>query len=127
MEKKILVVDNEKRIVDLLYTFLSREGFKVFTATEGESCLRIAREQVPDLIVLDLMMPGMDGGDIANNLREYEKTKNIPVVFLTGAIEEEEVAKSDGKIGNHLFISKSSDINEQIREIKKALGVSTVC
>lgn len=124
MEKKILVVDNEKNIVDLLYNFLSRERFKVFTATDGESCLKIARQEAPDLIVLDVMMPGMDGGDVANKLQENAKTKNIPVIFLTGAVSEEEVAKSGGQIANRLFISKFSDSKEQIRIIKKALGIS---
>ncbi|MFH1398165.1 MAG: response regulator [Candidatus Omnitrophota bacterium] len=123
MGKKILVVDDEKKIVDLLYNFLSKEGFKVFTATDNESCLRIARQETPDLIVLDVMMPGIGGGDIAGNLQEYEKTKNIPVIFLTGAITEEEVAARGGKIANRLFISKFSDINEQISKIKKVLGI----
>ena len=125
MVKKILVVDDEKRIVDLLYKLLSKEGFKVFTATDGESCLRIARQEAPDLIVLDVMMPGMDGGDIMSNLQEDEKTKNIPVIFLTGAVTKEEVAKSDGEIAGRLFISKFSDSNELISKIKKVLGIST--
>lgn len=125
MQKKILVVDDEKKIVDLLYNFLSKEGFRVLTATDGESCLRIARQEAPDLIVLDVMMPGMDGGDIASNLQEDEKTKNIPVIFLTGAVTKEEVAKSDGEIAGRLFISKFSDSNEIISKIKKLLGIST--
>lgn len=125
MEKKILVVDDEKRIVDLLYNLLSKEGFKVFAATDGESCLRIARQETPDLIVLDVMMPGMDGGDIVSNLQEDEKTKNIQVIFLTSAVTEEEVGKRGVQIAGHSFISKFSDSNEQIRQIKKALGIST--
>lgn len=125
MQKKILVVDDKKKIVDLLYNILSKEGFRVLTATDGESCLRIARQETPDLIVLDVMMPGMDGGYIASNLQEDERTKNIPVIFLTGAITEEEVAKSDGEIAGRLFISKFSDSNELISKIKKLLGIST--
>jgi CheY-like chemotaxis protein len=123
VEKKILVVDDEKKIVDLLYHFLAKEGFKVFTATDGESCLRIAREEAPDLIVLDVIMPGMDGGDIASSLKQDIKTKDIPVIFLTGALRDEEGVKDEGQIGNYLFISKSSDINQQIDKIKKVLGV----
>ncbi len=124
MQKKILVVDDEKRVVDLLYNLLSKEGFMVLTATDGESCLRLARQEAPDLIVLDLMMPGMDGGDIASNLQEDEKTKNIPVIFLTSAVTKEEVVKEGGQIADRSFISKFSDSNEQIREIKKALYIS---
>lgn len=125
MEKKILVVDDEKRIVDLLYNLLSREGFKVFVATNGKSCLRIARRETLDLIVLDVVMPGMDGGEIASNLQENKNTKDIPIIFLTGAVTEEEVVKRKGQIANRFFISKFSDINEQISKIKKVLGIST--
>jgi two-component system alkaline phosphatase synthesis response regulator PhoP len=125
MEKKILLVDNEKNIVDLLYKLLSMEGFKVFAATDGEGCLRIARQEVPDLIVLDVVMPGMDGGDIASNLQKDKKTQNIPIIFLTGVVTEEEVANIGGQIANRLFISKFSDINEQISKIKGVLGIST--
>ncbi|MBN2121244.1 MAG: response regulator [Candidatus Omnitrophica bacterium] len=125
MKKKILLVDDEKNVTDILYKFLSRQGFKVFTAADAEGCLKIARQEVPDLIVLDVMMPGIDGADLAHNLQEDEKTKNIPIIFLTGAVSEEEVAKKGGQIGNRLFISKFSDINEQINKIKKVLGIST--
>lgn len=123
MEKKILVVDNEQRIVDLLYKLLSKEGFTVFTATDGEGCLKLAKKEVPDLIVLDVVMPGMDGGTVVSILEEDEKTKSIPVVFLTGAVTDKELIGSGGWVANRLFISKSSDLNEQIKAIKKALDM----
>ena len=108
MEKKILVVDNEQRIVDLLYKLLSKEGFTVFTTTDGEGCLKLAKKEVPDLIVLDVVMPGMDGGTVVRILGENEKTKSIPVVFLTGAVTDKELIESGGWVANRLFISKSS-------------------
>lgn len=123
MGKKILVVDDEQRIVDLLYKFLSKEGFTVSTATDGEGCLKLAKVLIPDLIVLDVNMPGMDGGDVVNKLLEDEKTKRIPVIFLTGSVTDEELIKGGSMIANHLFMSKGSDLNEQIRTIKRILGV----
>lgn len=124
MGKKILVVDDEQRIVDLLYKFLSNEGFTVSTATDGGCCLKLAKELIPDLIVLDINMPGMDGCDVVNELLKDEKTKSIPVIFLTGAVTDEELIEGGSMIANHLFMSKGSDLNEQIRTIKQILGVS---
>lgn len=119
--KKILVVDDEKRIVDIFFKLLTKEGFTVLTATDGEGCLKAAREEAPDLIVLDIVMPGMDGGDVAMKLWEDEKTKKIPLVFLTGAITKEEVVERYGDMGNHLFLLKSTDISKQIQMIKRTV------
>jgi CheY-like chemotaxis protein len=114
---KILVVDDEKEAVNLYYNILSKEGFKVLTATNGRDCLSLAEKELPDLILLDVMMPEMDGGDIAQNLSENEKTKNTPIIFLTSLITKEE----EGRIGERLFISKFSSIEDIIKKIKGVL------
>ena len=121
MAKKILVVDDNKEVVDLLYKFLSKEGFEVLTAIDGESALALAKRSLPDLIILDVMMPGMDGGAVMEKIREDEKLRDIPVVFLTGAIAEDEARGREGKDAGRLFMSKGGDIREQIKIIKKLL------
>lgn len=121
MGKKILLVDDERRILDILGKSLSKEGFKVFTATDGESCLKLAQEEAPDLIVLDIMMLGMSGATVSAKLRDNEKTKNIHIIFLTGLFYKEESGNKDIDNSENEFISKSSDLNTQINQIKKAL------
>jgi DNA-binding response OmpR family regulator len=120
---KILVVDDEERIRNLFHDILSWEGIEVFTASDKEGCLGIAQEELPDLILLDVVIPGADGGQIARDLSENEKTKNIPVIFLTGLISEEEVVKRRDGVGGRAFLSKFSDIKEITKKVKEALAI----
>jgi DNA-binding response OmpR family regulator len=83
--KTILVVDDEKRLVSLLKAYLAQEGFRVVTAVNGREALFIARQEKPDLIILDLMMPEMDGYDF---LRRHRKEKETPVILLTARLDE---------------------------------------
>ncbi len=83
MEKTILVVDDEQDIVDLISYNLSKEGFKVLTASNGLDAVQTATEQKPDLVILDIMMPGMDGFEVCRSLREHPDTKPISIMFLT--------------------------------------------
>jgi two-component system alkaline phosphatase synthesis response regulator PhoP len=83
--KEILVVDDEPRIADICRDYLQRAGFKVVTASNGADALAIARTKHPDLIVLDLGLPKMDGVDVTKALRKYS---DVPIVMLTARVEE---------------------------------------
>jgi two-component system phosphate regulon response regulator PhoB len=85
---RILVVDDEPDLVLLLQHHLVREHYEVFTATDGERGLAEARVRLPDLILLDLMLPGIDGLEICRRLRADSRTKSIPIVMLTAKGEE---------------------------------------
>jgi two-component system response regulator VicR len=122
---KILVVDDEREIANLFYDMLAKEGFQVLTATSGQDCLRLAEKEKPDLILLDVMMPGMDGGETMQNLLDNEKTKNIPIIFLTSIITKDEEIEQLGKIGNRLFISKFSDRENLLKKVNEILGIGT--
>ena len=87
MNKKILVVDDEPRLVSLIETYLTQFGYDVCTAGDGEEALKVAADEKPDLIILDIMMPKMDGYEF---LQEYRKNKNTPIIFLTARVEDEE-------------------------------------
>src|SRR5258705_9593326 len=91
---KILVVDDEPDLVELLQHHLRREHYDVATASDGEKALAEARRIVPDLVVLDLMLPGMDGLEVCRRLRADPRTMQIPIVMLTAKGEE-----SDAVIG----------------------------
>ncbi len=85
---KVLLVDDEKDILELLRYNLEKEGIKVFTAPDGQEAMRLARSEHPDLIVLDIMMPGMDGVEVCNRLRALPEFKNTLITFLTARGED---------------------------------------
>jgi two-component system, OmpR family, alkaline phosphatase synthesis response regulator PhoP len=85
VNKKILVVDDDAKIVELVKLYLVREGYNVLTAYNGEVALRLARESRPDLIVLDIMLPGMDGLEICRTLRAESA---VPIILLTAKTTE---------------------------------------
>jgi two-component system phosphate regulon response regulator PhoB len=85
---KVLVVDDEKDIVSLLRYHLEKAGFQCVEAMDGASALRCVREQRPDLLILDLMLPGMDGLEICRWLRREASTARLPILILTAKAEE---------------------------------------
>ncbi len=87
-QKKILVVDDEQDIVDLISYNLKKEGYVVMTATSGTAALEVARLEVPDLVVLDIMMPGLDGFEVCRMLRQLPQTSAVSIVFLTAKTGE---------------------------------------
>lgn len=115
---KILIVDDEKDVIEFLKNLLRREGFDAMGAANGKECLLLARAQRPDLILLDINMPGMDGGEVTDVLSADEETKNIPIVFLSGLVAKEEEKNIKGR----LFISKVNSVEQIIQKIKNALG-----
>jgi two-component system alkaline phosphatase synthesis response regulator PhoP len=85
LAKTILVVDDEKRLREMLQAYLAQEGFRVVTAGDGQGALFVARHEKPDLIILDLMMPEMGGYEF---LRAHSKERDTPVIVLTAKLEE---------------------------------------
>jgi two-component system, OmpR family, alkaline phosphatase synthesis response regulator PhoP len=102
---KILVVDDEEDILELLRFNLSREGFQVLCAASGEEALEKVTREMPDLILLDLMLPGMDGLEVARAVKNQAPTKDIPIVMLTAKGEEADIVKGL-EIGADDYITK---------------------
>ncbi len=88
MKKKILTVDDEKDILNVLEYNLGNAGFKVVTADDGAKALEIAKKEAPDLIILDIMLPGMEGTEVLKMIKKDEFTEKIPVIMLTARGEE---------------------------------------
>ncbi len=120
MPKKILVVDDEKDIVEMLKYNLEKEGYSVISALNGIRALEQARENKPDLILLDIMMHEMDGWEVCKQLMKDERTSTIPVIFLTAkGSEVDEVVGLE--LGADDYIIKPISIRKLIARVKTAL------
>ncbi len=102
---KILVVDDEPEVLDIICEFLKKEGYNVMTESSSVKGIEKAKSFRPDLILLDIIMPVMDGYEVCKTLKKNESTKNIPVIFLTGKDVNEDHHKSF-QVGGDMFIKK---------------------
>jgi two-component system, OmpR family, alkaline phosphatase synthesis response regulator PhoP len=120
MKKRVLVVDDEKDIVDILKYNLERENeFEVLTANNGRDALELA-ESIPDLILLDIMMPELNGFDVCKQLKNNSETSKIPVIFLTA--KENEIDEILGlEIGADDYISKPISPRKVLARIKSVI------
>ena len=120
MKETILIVEDEKDIVKMLDYNLKKEGFKTLSSRNGEDALDSANREHPDLVILDLMLPGMDGLEVCKNLKGDAKTASIPVIMLTAKSQE-----SDKIIGLELgaddYVTKPFSPRELIARIKAVL------
>ena len=114
-KKRVLIVEDEKNIVDIIRFNLSREGYNVLEAYDGEAGLALARAEKPDLILLDVMLPKMIGFDVCRTLRE--EGDNVPVIILT-AREEEEDKVLGLEIGADDYITKPFSMRELIARVR---------
>ncbi|MBB6482116.1 response regulator transcription factor [Spirochaeta isovalerica] len=119
-EKTILIVDDEKHILTMLEMNMKARGFNSLTAESGEEALEIALKKSPDLILLDIMLPGIDGVEVCRRLKEDERTKRIPVLMVS--------AKSEGKdkitglkSGADDYVTKPFNLEELYLRINAAL------
>ncbi len=104
-KERILVVDDEEDILELIRFNLLKEGYQVITAASGEVALVKAREEQPDLILLDLMLPGLDGLDIYRELRKRADTNQIPIVMVTAKTEDTDII-TGLELGSDDYITK---------------------
>lgn len=117
--KKILVVDDQPGNVFLLQDRLNREGYEVITAYDGTSGIKVAKEQNPDLILLDVMMPGIDGFEACREISSHEETKHIPIILVT-ALNSSEDTQKGFDCGAFDYIKKPFNKIELMARIKAA-------
>ena len=116
--KKLLMIDDDKDLLAALKLKLEKTGkYIVVTSTDGSKAVELASDTAPDLIVLDIDMPDMDGGAVATSLSESKDTGNIPVLFLSSLVPNEQVVESDGVIGERNMASKKGSIQDLIDRI----------
>ncbi len=122
MTKKIMIVDDEPDTVDLVKLVLETEGYEILVAYSGSEALEKIKTEKPDMVLLDIMMPGMDGWAVRTKLLEDKETKDIPIVMLTARAQP-----IDKMIGLHVvgvvdYITKPFGRRELADRVRKVLG-----
>jgi DNA-binding response OmpR family regulator len=117
----VLVADDDEDIRSLVTFRLERAGFRVIAAEDGDSALTLALERSPDLAVLDVMMPRLDGYELTRRLREHEQTKSMPIILLTARAQEADVARGF-EAGADDYIRKPFSPQELRARVQAILG-----
>ncbi len=120
--KRILCVEDEQEMIDLIRLILGRRGFDVKGAAGGKEGLRLVREELPDLVLLDLMMPDMDGWEVYQQMKADEKTRDIPVIVVTAKAQN-----IDRVLGIHIakvddYITKPFSPQDLLNSVEKVLS-----
>ena len=120
-KKKILVVDDEKELTSLVSMHMKMAGYEVLIASTGEKALDISREEKPDLIILDLMLPKIDGWEVCKQLRQDVATQDIPVIMLTARTQTEDKLKGF-EAGADDYVTKPFSPRELVARVKRVLA-----
>lgn len=118
MPKKILAVDDERAIVRLVQINLERQGYQVVTAYDGKEALEKVATEKPDLVVLDVMMPYMDGFEVLQQLRKNPETRDLPVIMLTAKAQDTDVFRGYTS-GVDLYLTKPFNPMELVSFVKR--------
>ena len=118
---KILVVEDEPEIRILVKTMLEKAGYSVVEAEDGEAALRLVNEEEPDLVLLDVMIPCIEGWEVCRRIRENEATRRIPIIMVTVRTTDEDIQRSV-ECGANAHINKPFDQRELLDTIKKLLS-----
>jgi DNA-binding response OmpR family regulator len=119
--KNILIVDDEQDIVESLKFVLEAAGYNCYSAYDGEEGLRLAKEITPDLVILDIMMPKINGYKISRLLKFDKKYENIPIIMLTARSQESDKAIGE-ETGANEYITKPFDLKEIVEKVGNYLG-----
>jgi len=119
--KKILVVDDDPYILMSLEFLMKKNGFDVMVARNGTEALEILESQLPHIVLLDIMMPDVDGYEICRHIKKSPKLKNIKVVFMSAKSKELDIKKGYD-MGASLYITKPFSTRELVKQVKELLG-----
>jgi len=119
--KKILVVDDDPYILMSLEFLMKKNGYDVMVARNGTEALEIVEKQVPDVVLLDIMMPDVDGYEICRHIKTSKKLKDAKVVFMSAKTKEADIKKGYD-LGASLYITKPFSTREMIKQIKELMG-----
>lgn len=118
--KKILIVDDEPNILMSLEFLMKKEGYEVFVARDGSEALDIISAERPDIVVLDIMMPNVDGYEVCRKIKDSQEMKHIQVVFLSAKSKPEDIEKGY-EMGADLYLTKPFSTRNLVKEVKKLI------
>lgn len=122
-KKRLLLIDDEEPFTRIAKLNLEQSGrYEVRIENNPARALEVAREFRPDLILLDVIMPEMDGGEVAGQIREDASLKQVPLVYLTAAVSREELGGETGEIGGRKFIAKPVSLRSLLEVIEREIG-----
>lgn len=121
MKKKVLIVDDEPNIIVPLEFLMEQNNFEVKTATTGEEALSVLEQWVPDLILLDIMLPGMDGYEVCQKIRHQMALSDIKIIFLSAMARSIDIAKGMGLSADD-YITKPFSTDYVVSKVKELLG-----
>lgn len=120
--KKILIIEDSKQSSLILKEVLEKQGYVVVTTNDGVEGIRMAKRELPDLILLDLLLPKISGFDIATKLAQDDKTRNIPIIVISTIALERQTLEKLKKIDVLKFMKKPYNIDELIEEVKRTIN-----
>lgn len=121
MEKAVLIIEDDKFLRDLLARKLKKEGYSVFEATDGNEGLELVKTKKPHLVLLDLILPGMDGFDVLAEIKRNPETSNIPVIILSNLGQKEEIEKGLRLGALDYLVKAHSNPAEIVTKIREAI------
>ncbi len=122
MSQTILVVDDEPNARSLLRLILVRAGFEVLVAQDGYEALKVVQEKIPDAMILDIMMPGIDGFEVCEKLRSNEETANLPIIMLSARADSESVNKGL-RVGATKYLTKPVTPEMLTKQVHEVLSI----
>ena len=122
--KKILVVDDEEETLSHISNILRRSNYEVISTTRGKEALKLAADLLPDLMILDIVLPDMGGSEVASALVGNPATAEIPIIFLTGILTKQEEESVGSKTGKRYVMAKPATAEELLEMVRKALSAA---
>ncbi|MCB9800346.1 MAG: response regulator [Candidatus Omnitrophica bacterium] len=117
MAKRILVADNDVSMITLIESLLKKKGFEVMTASDGQAAFELALSNPPDVAILDVMMPGMVGTEVARNLKENESTSRSQIILITAL----QIHTEEDSLGDYAVITKPFTAEELVSKIEELI------
>lgn len=121
MKKKVLIVDDERNIMISLRHLMSKAGYTVLQACDGEEALEIAEASIPDLVILDVMIPKRDGYDVCQTIRSNPALKHVQIIMATARGQEVEIEKGLA-LGANAYMTKPFSTKELVSKVRSLLG-----
>ena len=122
MAKKILIIEDDKLLSNLLEKKLKKEGYKVSVAFQGDTGLAKIKEVMPDLILLDIVMPKMDGFEVMEKIKEDEELKDIPIIIVSNSGQPVEISRAERLGAKDWLVKAEFDPQEVVDKVKKQIG-----